>query len=370
MSNGSSISTTSARPKQIALLLPKQGDLVSAGQAVRDGYLAAYYDQAKNSTQPIIKEYDVSSGADVMAIYQRATAEGADFIIGPLDKKGVQTLNNSGKTTITTLALNYSDLNQSTVSHLYEFGLSPQDEANQVATKAAQDNHRNALMIVPAGNWGNSVATALQQRFQSEGGRIVTTVTYSAGQDLPQQIKQALQYTETRTNTRLNATPDNGKWHHSKVQGSRRQDIDVVLMSATPAIARQVRPLLKFYYAGDIPIYATSQVYAGTPNPSADRDLNDIKFCDIPWVLDQSAGLGAVKQEIANRWPNNYQRNLRLYALGVDAYRLTNDLPGLASQPGTTLTGATGQLYLDDKQHVLRRLPWAQFKGGVPQSIS
>jgi uncharacterized protein len=261
--------------------------------------------------------------------------------------------------------LNYSDINNRSTAHLYQFGLSPQDEANQVAAKALQDGHRNALLIVPAGNWGNAVATALQQRFQSDGGRIVTTVVYSQGQDLPQQIKNALQYNETR----IKAKPGQGAWHHSKIEGSRRQDIDVILMSATPTIARQVRPLLRFYYAGDIPIYATSQVYSGIPHPSADRDVDGIKFCDIPWVFDQSDVLSNVKQQIASRWPNSYQRNLRLYALGVDAYRLTNNLPRLAAQPGTTISGATGQLYLDDKQHVLRHLPWAQFRGGVPQLI-
>src|SRR5205823_5983563 len=67
----------------------------------------------------------------------------------------------------------------------------------------------------------------------------------------------------------------------------RRQDADMIFMIAPPEYARQIKPLLNYYYAGNLPIYATSHVYQGIPNAALDNDLNGIQFCDMPWTINQ-----------------------------------------------------------------------------------
>src|SRR5690554_7108230 len=69
----------------------------------------------------------------------------------------------------------------------------------------------------------------------------------------------------------------------------RRQDADWLFLVALPQQARQIKPTLAFNFASDLPVYSTSHVYSGEPNPSKDRDLNGIVFCDTPWLLDRKS---------------------------------------------------------------------------------
>ena len=43
----------------------------------------------------------------------------------------------------------------------------------------------------------------------------------------------------------------------------RRQDIDFIFLIAEPGPARQINPTLAYLYAGDIPVYASQDVYSG-----------------------------------------------------------------------------------------------------------
>ncbi len=62
----------------------------------------------------------------------------------------------------------------------------------------------------------------------------------------------------------------------------------LIFMLATPRQARLINPQLSFYRASRLPVYATSQVYTGYPDSSLDTDLNNVAFCDMPWILDSN----------------------------------------------------------------------------------
>ena len=147
-----------------------------------------------------------------------------------------------------------------------------------------------------------------------------------------------------------------------KIQATpqRRQDADMVFLVASPRLARQIRPLLKFYYANDLPVYATAYVYSGTPNPLRDRDLDGIIFCDVPWLFANSPA----RQQMQSLWPSTQNNQIRFYALGMDAYNITNRLPQV-----TGMRGATGTLYMNDHGVILRELQWATFKNGKPKPL-
>ena len=72
------------------------------------------------------------------------------------------------------------------------FGLSPVQDAKQIAQRAWFDNNSpNAIMIIPNNSWGQNIGTAFQQQWQSLGGDIGTS-KYSNRQDLHQQVKNSL----------------------------------------------------------------------------------------------------------------------------------------------------------------------------------
>lgn len=341
--------TSSDFPKTIALLVPLQGNLAAAGQAIRDGFLAAYNDAPADARPTKVNVVDASE--NIQVAYDEAVQQGADFIVGPLAKPQVQDLAQMSNLSVPTLSLNYLDPGQSAPSNLYQFGLSPFDEARQAAAAAWQDNHRSTLIIVPAGSWGQSVAQAFQEQWQAMGGKVVDTLYFTnTNQALTAQIKQFLHF----------------KQADKKSVGQRRQDFDVIFLAADAMTARQVRPLLKFYYAGNEPVYATSLIYdGGLQHANLDNDLNGVIFCDTPWTFDADV-MGHLKQQLEQANEVNFQRNARLYALGIDAYQIIMHLKRLKDSSLQTLSGTTGVLYLNNQQRIVRQLLCGEFQGGKP----
>ncbi len=74
-------------PGRIALLLPLRGVYAESGQAIRDGFLAVYYQSlADDAAAPTIRIVDTGSG-DIVSLYHQAIAQGANVVVGPLSKE-------------------------------------------------------------------------------------------------------------------------------------------------------------------------------------------------------------------------------------------------------------------------------------------
>lgn len=341
------------QPKVVALLLPLQGDLGPFGRAIRDGFLASHY--ALNSDTEI-RVYDTAP-EEITGLLARAQRDGAEIAIGPLDRTKVTTLAAQTRLPIPVLALNRT-LDGSVNADLYQFGLAPEDEAEQVAEQVYTEGKRDALVLYSDGDWGARNFDSFAARFTGLGGNIIDARQYSNQRDYSELVKGMLNVDESEaratelrriTGQRFEFTP------------RRRQDIDFVFMLANPEQARQLKPTIAFYYAEDIPVYATSHVYEpGSPRITA-IDLNGIRFCDIPWKLLKADG---VQAQVQNTWPTANVRLGPFYALGVDAYRLYPRLQQLKDIPGAKLFGTTGILHLRDDNVVTRTLMWAHFQDG------
>ncbi len=351
-------------PKHIALLLPFSSKFGKAAEAIRDGFLAAYYARHMKSPQSI-RIYDVSND-DVLAIYQRAIAEGADFIVGPLDKAAIARIASQNPLPVPTLALNYSQENNIPLN-LYQFGLSPEEEARQVAERTWFDGHVNAVTLVPAGPWGDRVVQAFNKRWREIGGQIVNQETYNpADKDFSRPIRRLLNIDQSKRRYRSLSSLLNRKL---KYTSRRRQDIDFVFIAAYPRQARQIRPQLKFYHAASVPVYATSHVFTGNLNPARDRDMDGLIFGDMPWVLTDSQHPRSLRSKIEPQISRAGHSLQRLYALGIDAYNIISALNTLKKYPYERFDGETGSLSLDLKQQIHRQLTWVKFVKGRPVRV-
>ena len=361
----------SIKPQHIVLLLPLKGRYAKAGDAIRNGFFAAYYYAKKQGgSTPTISIIDTAN-KNIVAAYQQALQKGADFIVGPLIKMNIATLARSTTLAVPTLALNTLPNNQNrSVTNLYQFGLSPLDEAAQAAEKAWKAHHNRALIIVPKNTWGQQITNAFAKEFQSLGGHIAGTMRYTDQRALSTEVRRLLNIDQARWRE---AALKNILREKIRFVPRRRKDIDMVFLVAQPSVARQIRPLLRFYYAGNIPIYATSTVYTGTPNPTRDHDLNGILFCDMPWVLKknwlQPNSLNAIRQHVRQIWPDAYRHRPKLFALGVDAYEVIPKLNKMAALPQFGTRAATGILYLNKNHHIYRKLLWSQIISGTPRLI-
>ncbi|MNP33675.1 Penicillin-binding protein activator LpoA precursor [compost metagenome] len=149
-------------------------------------------------------------------------------------------------------------------------------------------------------------------------------------------------------------------------QPARRQDIDFIFLAATPQQAQQIKPTLAFQYAGDVPVYSTSHLYAAGNDQAQYQDLNGIRFCETPWLLN---GDDPLRQQVGNQWPQAGGSLGRLYAMGADAYRLAPRLAQLKALPDTQVDGLSGRLSLNPARRIERQLPWAEFRDGQVQRL-
>lgn len=352
-------------PRNIYLLLPLHGKFGKNGQAVRNGFMAAFYDGKKRrNTRTSVNIIDTSHG-NIADNYHLAVNKGADFIVGPLTKSKIQELSQHTRLTVPTVALNYIPNLQS--PNLYQFGLSQFDEAEQVANQADQDGYHRAIVIAPKSSFGQTVAERFKTIWQERGHEVVDELAYKNSNDLSKPIRNLLEVNKSEQRAKSLE-----KVLREKVRyiPNRRNDIDMIFLVALPQQARSIRPMLKFYYAGNIPVYATSLIYEPSLSSQKNRDLDDIHFMDMPWVIGGlKKPLASVQQKAKKLWRKSYKGNIKFYALGVDAYELTTSLSQLAIFPHYGVAGATGTLYLKEDQHIYRKLKWATMKNGRPKEI-
>lgn len=346
------------QPRNIAVLLPLSGPLELAGKAIRSGLLAAWYEANREEGEaPSLTFFDTTENADAYNTYRQAVFEGADLIIGPLDKARVQQLQQQTVLSVPVLALNYSDLAGSSPANFYQFGLAPEDEAKQVAERAWQQGHRAAMVLAPDSEWGRKVSDTFVRDWETQGGRVTSKSLYTQPDQYLYTVRQALNIDQSEQRMR---TLDALFERDIVFEPRRREDIDMIFMVAFPSQARQLKPMLNFQYASDIPVMATSHLYDGTRNTNRNQDLNGVKFVEMPWELHNNP----IKQEVQTAFNEQFAGFDSLVALGVDSYRLYPRLPQLKQFPDTRVYGVTGTLRLDAQQRIVRELSWAQFSNG------
>lgn len=386
LAHHASASVPPAQAGQIGVLLPLTGNLGEAGQALRDGILAAYhrsappasppdstqqytesYPQSANptSSQPStqLHFYDTGEGTEqVIALYQRAVAEGAQQVIGPLTKEAVAALAELGTLPVPVLALNTLDGTDSPPAQFYQYSLAPEDEARQVAERAWQDGHRRALVLMSEGSWSERLLEAFSQHWQTLGGTLLKIQRYGAD--------QRTHSNQVRDLLNINASEQRHQalsrllGRQPEFEPRRRQDADFLFLVANATQARLLRPLLRFHRASQLPVYTTSQVHEGTENPLLDADLDGLRFCDMPWVMPDNSD-PALRDEIEQLRPEHEQRYGRLYAMGIDAFQLAPYLRGPQTDMFQRHRGVTGDLTLDSTRRVHRSLQWGEYRNGT-----
>lgn len=366
-------------PAQIALILPLNNRFARAASAIRDGFLAAYYAQPASSNGPSvvvpgIRIYDEGDDPEnVDFVYAQAINDGAEFVVGPLNKDAVNHLARREELPVPVLALNHSEEHGSEHTtalppNLFQISLSPEQEARQVAERAWLDGHSRAAIITPNTAWGNRVARAFSERWIQFDGHVVEKQTYDAKKsDYSLPIRRLLNVDESESRqqalrrtlgTRVEFIP------------RRRQDIDFIFMAASSRQARLIPPQLRFHHAPKVPVYTTSHSYGGTINPDMDRDMDGVQFSDMPWTLKQATPDNHLKADIRGNWPEMEKRYSRLYAMGIDAYHIIGQLNSLRRNRASFYPGETGDLSLDISNRLQRRLIWARFERGIPQILT
>ncbi|MEP7246688.1 MAG: penicillin-binding protein activator, partial [Gammaproteobacteria bacterium] len=347
----------------VALLLPLSGRAASAGASVRDGFMTAYY-QTPMGQRPRLRVFDTAQVSAAEAI-SRAREEGAEFIIGPLTREEVTAAADLGDARPPILALNFLAAERAGPAGFYQFALSPEEEARQVARRMIADERRRGVAVVPEGEWGTRVLAAFRQELEANGGTLVADVALdSTRTDWADEITQVLRISDSRARYKRLESVLGTKL---VFEPRRRADIDFIFAPAPAATARLVRPQLRFHFAGDVATYATSDAFE--PDPRANEDMEGLIFPDMPWML--GSGLSESVRSVAREaWPSGGPRRNRLFAFGFDAFRLANALRSAGPGGTVNVDGLTGKLTIDSERRVHRELEWAQLHNGQNRPLA
>ena len=384
------------RSAHIALLLPLSGPLASAGERVRDGFISAFlyaqgFDRGYAEVQ--VSVFD-SHNQNPAALLEQALAEGANFFVGPLQKDKVTAVA-ALNPPIAGIALNYltegrsasapvapdetgpaTDLPTDTqafesadpasniaLPKVIQFGLAVEDEAHAVAQRMAAEGIERVLLLSGPRSWSRRAAN---EYLSSADGLAVTYAEVNNAREVTPTIAQLLLAQDSQQ--RHGAITDIIE-SKSEFVARSREDLDAVVAFIDAAPARALRPALNFHFVGGLPIFTSSQLTQQLDEKTL-SEVNGFRTTEIPWRLTQDNAAAHIQAGLAsNTSGENSDAQSALVALGVDAFRLWDQLPEFNSNPYHKMTAATGYLTIDANGRVNRDPIWALIRKGQLQAL-
>ena len=295
----------------IALLLPLQSPIFgAAADAVQQGFLAAA--SYKRLKLPIRVYSDFNEDSSVVAAYRQALANGARAVVGPLTRNGVSALMAEKYVPVPTLALNIVE--GEPARRLFFLGMAIEAEARQAARIAIQQNLHQAIIVTVRSSLSQRLQAAFEEEWGGEGRGILREIEFGNDAGLFADIGD---------------TSDT-----------------MVFIAADADKARRIRPYLPI----KVQVYSTSQIFSGNDKTLINYDLNGIRFVDMPWVLQPEHPAVTI---YARANPPLPIASERLYALGIDSFRLVHLMLAGTLQASLPLDGVSGRIKLKD--HVFQR---------------
>jgi len=317
-------------PAHVGVILPLQSNAYGRlAEQVRLGILTAS-NMASYKALPVTIYSTSGDTQHVLEAYERATQEGARVIIGPLTRDAVSAVAQRALVSVPTVALNVPDTGTTLPTNMYVFGLQIETEAEQVAKLAFSRGGRKALVVIADNPLGQRIAGAFARQWKAMKGDIADEFIYSTDAAALVNLRELINTTAA----------------------------DVAFLALNAPRARFIRT----YLGTELPIYATSLVYASRADKLELYDLDGVRFMDMPWLLQEDHP--AVMTYLRAPLESSALDEERFYALGIDAYRISQVLlENSAKVP--TIDGVTGTVRLNKRQHFTHELTPAYFSYGT-----
>ncbi|MGK4432105.1 penicillin-binding protein activator, partial [Yersinia enterocolitica] len=147
------------------------------------------------------------------------------------------------------------------------------------------------------------------------------------------------------------------------VSTSAGGNIDAVYIIATPAELTLIKPMIDMATStrSKPALFASSRSYQAGAGPDYRLEMEGIQFSDIPLMAGANP---ALMQQAAAKFANDYSL-VRLYAMGIDAWTLSNHFAEMRQIPGFQVSGTTGDLTASADCVITRKLPWLQYRQGM-----
>ena len=317
-----------APPKpHIALILPTTSQALGRlADAVRQGFLAAAQASGKDAP-PVMVTAIENEGPGLLDSCRAAQAAGAVLVVAGITRDGASTLARSDCPRQPVLALNEPQAAAPDMPvNLYTFSLSLENEARQVALLAVSEGWHSAIVIASPSPLSKRVQEAFEREWTRAAGQVAGRLTF-------------------------NGTAEDAPLVRERMANVRA---DMVFMALDQPEARAVRP----YVSGMLPLYATSMSVDPRAEAIVNVDLQGVRYMEMPWFVQPDHP--AVMIYPVPRAMSVEQE--RLYALGIDAYRISTQI--LRADKRAPIDGVTGKITLEPPTQFARMLTPAEVDGG------
>jgi outer membrane PBP1 activator LpoA protein len=351
--------------RKVALLLPTSGQAGHFAAAIQAGFDYALQ-QLPQDSRPTVQLYDTGV-LTVEEALRQARAEGSEFIVGPLTRQEVDIAAQAAPG-VPMLALNFPSSGHVAPPGMIQYALSPEDEARDIAKRMLAAGQKRGVALGPTGDWGTRVLAAFRDELLAGGGTLLAQGVYDpAGHDFGTPIRNLIGTAQSYDR----------REHLQDIIGQKlefepraRADIDFIFMPAQAGPARLLRPQLRFQYAGDVPVYATSDAYAAEGG-AANQDLDGLIVPEMPWLVPDSGAAAALRTTVAAGAGDSTLWQSGLYAFGFDACQLMVAIAAAGRNTHAVhVAGLTGDLRLGDDNRVRREPDWVRItRSGDPQLL-
>lgn len=336
---------------KVAVFLPLSGKLSSYAAALKAGI-----EQANQSSgQSVILTYYDENSLPMQALVSKAQQDGAQLIVGPLQKDKVEALL-SVQASVPVLALNQIG-NQPAASNLYYYSLSPEDEAAQIAQKLDQDGLNHPLLLVPSNNLGERTIQGFNNYWNGLDKGEATIAKFRSRDELLSLLRKTL--------TGNISSGQAGQIQSlANTQTADNNHVDSIFMLASAFEAASIKSNVDMML-GDSPVRPSYYLGSKSNSSGLRADialaLNGMQLGDMPWMLNK---MPEQFTQAATALPNANGDQMRLYAMGYDTFALIHHLSEMRANPEITLSGLTGTLQITADGVIVRNLLWTRYVNG------
>jgi len=307
----------------LALVLPLESPTYArAATAVREGFAAAANEAGVDFA--VVSHVD----GDARAAIEKAQAAGARVIVGPLVRDDVKAIADfGGRDAPWIIALNQIEEGVAISERVYTLALGIDGEARQLARRARQAGAQSVVVLASDSPLQKRFAEAFVSEWLLAGGGPPRQLRFDRAPELLSVIRREVG----------RAVPD------------------AILLAVDAGEAAVIKP-----YLGKFTVYTSSQVNDRQARENL-LDLDNVFFVEIPWIADPGSTTFA---RIARREYPNAAFD-RLFALGIDAFRVAQVFGERGPPERLELDGATGHLSLEPSHQFSREAMLMQFRAGA-----
>lgn len=351
--------------KKVALLLPLSGTSHIFGETIRQGYFDAMKFYPQEPQQNIVT-FDTAS-ASLDKLIQQAKDKDVELIVGPLLKGDVNYIKQLAPG-IPVLALNKVENKSDTRNKMCYFALSPEDEAKDAANHIFAQNKLKPLLLVPQNELGKRVA----QNFAKQWSQLSVNSSpayvqyFGNAKTLSDSMNKNVGIELVGEPIVLNDMPS-----ESMSLVDNFTDFDAIYIYSSYDELTLIKPMLDMgadkpighSSSASVALYSSSKSHVANASNDFYYDLNQTQYAEIPLISNQLD----TSIELPDSIKKDYSL-MRVYAMGIDAWRLANRFNQLSSNQTNFLDGMTGKLSTSEQCEITRALSWQQYSNSSTKS--